>query len=222
MIFLACFLSLNPPTFGLGFILLVFFPVLLGPSNPQTYNLQAFLQNGLLVVVAAVILSLTVRLVLPVSPAQARAFAFDSAHRDVRDALVGEGGDATTRTSLNSDRVAQYAQWNTGPEPVRRRRLGLAFALAHLEAASARAHAQLRELWSIRDLRCPTVRARAALAEGPAAAIPDATRALLAAARGPDPDTTLRIARAASDLIAAWRVMDRHRRFLHRLRIPSL
>ncbi|HEV7439124.1 MAG TPA: FUSC family protein [Methylobacterium sp.] len=222
MIFLACFLSLNPPTFGLGFILLVFFPVLLGPSNPQTYNLQAFLQNGLLVVVAAVILSLTVRLVLPVSPAQARAFAFDSAHRDVRDALVGEGGDATTRTSLNSDRVAQYAQWNTGPEPVRRRRLGLAFALAHLEAASARAHAQLRELWSIRDLRGLTVRARAALAEGPAAAIPDATRALLAAARGTDPDTTLRIARAASDLIAAWRVMDRHRRFLHRLRIPSL
>ena len=170
IIFLACFLSLNPPTFGLGFILLVFFPVLLSPSNPQTYDLQAFLQNGLLVIVAAVILSLTVRHVLPVSPAQARAFAFDSAHRDVRDALIGEGGDATTRTSLNSDRVAQYAQWNTGTEPVRRRRLGLAFALAHLEAAAARAHAQLRAFWSVPALREPSLRARAILAEGPAAA----------------------------------------------------
>ncbi|KAB1071969.1 FUSC family protein [Methylobacterium planeticum] len=222
VIFLACFLSLNPPTFGPGFILLVFFPVLVSPSNPQIYNLQTFLQNGILVLVAAVILWLTVRLVLPVSPAQARAFAFQSAHRDVRDALVGEGGDATTRTSLNSDRVAQYAQWNTGTEPVRRRRLELAFALAHLEAAAARAHAQLRALWSSPELRAPTLRARRALAEGPPASIPEATRALLAAARGTDADTALCIARAASDLIAAWRVMDRHGRFLQRLRIPSL
>ncbi|WP_336489036.1 FUSC family protein [Methylobacterium nigriterrae] len=222
VIFAACFLSLNPPTFGLGFILLVFFPVLVSPANPQAYDLQTFLQNALLVVVSAVILSLVVRLVLPVSAERARLYAFESAHRDVRDALVGEGGDITTRTSLNSDRLYQYAQWNTGPEPVRKRRLELAFALAHLEGAAARAHAQLRQLWSRPDLRQSALRARTVLAEGPSAAIPDAARDLLRRARGTDADTALCIARAVSDLTAAWRVMDRNRRFLRHLRIPSL
>ncbi len=79
VIYLGCFLSLNPKTFGIGFIMIVFFPVLLSPSNPQSYDIQTFLMNGFLVIVASVILGVVVRLVLPISPAQRRLFAFDSA-----------------------------------------------------------------------------------------------------------------------------------------------
>ena len=70
VIFVACFLSLNPPTFGIGFILLVFFMVLLSPSNPQTYDVQTFLANAFLVTMAAGILFVAVRIVLPISSAQ--------------------------------------------------------------------------------------------------------------------------------------------------------
>ena len=222
VIFAACFLALRPATFGVGFILLVFFPVLVAPANPQVYDLQVFLQNALLVLISSGILWLTVRLVLPVSPERARLYAFESARRDLRDALVGEGGDATTRTSFNSDRLYQYAQANTGAEPVRRRRLELAFAIAHLEASAARAHAQLRALWPDPRLRAAATQARTVLAEGPADAIPAAARDLLRAARGGDGETVLGAARAASDLAAAARVMERHRRFLRRLGLRGL
>ncbi|MDR7037212.1 putative membrane protein YccC [Methylobacterium sp. BE186] len=221
VIMLACFLSLRPATFGIGFILLVFFPVLVSPANPQVYDLQVFLQNALLVLVAAGILWLTVRLVLPVSPEQARRYAFESARRDLRDALVGEGGDATTRTSLNSDRLFQYAQVNTGSEPVRRRRLELAFAIAQLEASAARAHAQLRALWPDPGLRQVSVRGRLLLDEERFGEIPEAAADLLRAARHRGREIELGAARAASDLVASAHVIGHHRRFLHRLGLPG-
>ncbi len=138
VIFFGCFLSLNPKTFGIGFIVIVFFPVLLGPSNPQSYDAQSFLLNAFLVVVAATILSIVVRLVLPITRERQRVYALDSAQRALADALVGEGGDATTRTSLNADRLLQFAGYSSGSGAVRRASLSHAFALARLEAAAAR------------------------------------------------------------------------------------
>ncbi|GBU18724.1 MULTISPECIES: FUSC family protein [Methylobacterium] len=214
VVFLACFLSLHPPTFGVGFILLVFFPVLLGPSNPQSYDLQAFLSNALLVIVAALILAITVRLVLPVTPHQARAFAFGSARGSLRSALAGEGGDATTRTSLNSDRLAQFAQWNTGRAPAQARRLELAFALAHLEACATRTHAALDRLPA--GFGDAADRARAALAVASPGAMAEASAGLLRRAREAEPGPALDLATAATDLAAAGRVISRHGRFLRR------
>jgi len=214
-----CFLSLNPRTFGIGFIVIVFFPVLLGPSNPQTYDALTFLLNAFLVVVAAVILSIVVRLILPVTPAQQRVFALDSARRSLADALIGQGGDATTRTSLNADRLFQFAGYSSGSGAVRRANLHHAFALARLEAAAARAHAELRRLWSIEGLRGAIPHARDALAAGNDRGLEIAARDLIRAASGQDRPVRLTTARAASDLITASRTITRHRRFLHRLDI---
>ncbi|WP_457106386.1 FUSC family protein [Methylobacterium sp. P5_C11] len=214
-----CFLSLNPKTFGIGFIVIVFFPVLLGPSNPQSYDALTFLLNAFLVVVAAVILSIVVRLLLPVTRAQQRVFALDSARRALADALVGEGGDATTRTSLNADRLFQFAGYSSGSGAVRRANLTHAFALARLEAAAARAHAELRRLWSIQSLRGVIPRARDALAAGDDRALEEAARELIRAASARDRAVRLTTACAASDLVTAARTITRHRRFLHRLDI---
>ena len=219
VIFFGCFLSLNPKTFGIGFIVIVFFPVLLGPSNPQTYDALTFLLNAFLVIVAAVILSIVVRLLLPVTPAQQRVFALDSARRTLADALVGEGGDATTRTSLNADRLFQFAGYSSGSSAVRRASLSHAFALARLEAAAARAHAELRRLSAVGALRDAIERARAGLAAGDDRALETAARDLIRAASRQDQHVRLTTARAASDLISAARTIARHRRFLHRLDI---
>ncbi len=219
VIFFGCFLSLNPKTFGIGFIVIVFFPVLLGPSNPQTYDALTFLLNAFLVIVAAVILSIVVRILLPVTPAQQRVFALDSARRTLADALVGEGGDATTRTSLNADRLFQFAGYSSGSSAVRRASLSHAFALARLEAAAARAQAELRRLTAVGALRDPIARARAGLSAGDDRALETAARDLIRAASRQDRHVRLTTARAASDLISAARTIARHRRFLHRLDI---
>ncbi|MCZ2982590.1 hypothetical protein NYY70_20650, partial [Acinetobacter baumannii] len=90
-------------------------------------------------------------------------YALDSAQRALADALVGEGGDATTRTSLNADRLLQFAGYSSGSGAVRRASLSHAFALARLEAAAARAHAELRRLWAVEPLRDAIQRAGAGL-----------------------------------------------------------
>lgn len=219
VIFLGCFLSLNPKTFGVGFILIVFFPVLVGPSNPQTYDAQTFLLNAYLVVTSAIVLAVVVRLVLPVSPAQRRVFALDSARQALADALVGEGGDATTRTSLNADRLFQFAGYSSGSGAVRRASIMHAFALARLEAAAARAHAELRRLWAVEAMRGPIPFARDALAAGDAHGLDAAASELIRAASGQDRTVRLITARAASDLVTAARTIARHRHFLRRLDI---
>lgn len=219
VIYLGCFLSLNQKTFGIGFILIVFFPVLLSPSNPQSYDAQTFLLNAFLVLVSAVILSVVVRLVLPVSRAQQRVFALDSAKRSLADALLGEGGDATTRTSLNADRLFQFAGYSSGSGAVRRANLTHAFALARLEAAAARAHAELRALWRIEPMRPHVPQARQALATGNDRELEQAARAVVRAAAGHERAVRLLTARAASDLVSAARTIAAHRRFLQRLDI---
>lgn len=221
VVFAACFLSLNPPTFGIGFILLVFFPVLLSPANPQTYDPQGFLSNAFLVVVAALILFFTVRVILPVSNARHRAFALDSARRALVDALAGQGGDATTRTSLNSDRLLQFARWSSGSGAVRRASLDRAFDLARMESAAARAHAQLRGLACDASLAAAVERARTAIVAVDAAGMRDAARAFLAAGGAAAPETRLHLARAVSDLTTAAHVTEVQGRFLRRLGVMA-
>ncbi|KQT49985.1 fusaric acid resistance protein [Methylobacterium sp. Leaf456] len=221
VVFLACFLSLNPPTFTVGFITLVFTPVLIAPENPQSYDPQTFLMNALLVVIAAIILFLTVRLVLPISASQHRAFALEEARRDLVEALSGEGGDATARTSLNADRLVQFSAWNSGSGAVRRASLHHAFALAQLEAAAARAHAQLRQLRPVGGLAERIGQAREALAAGRSDGLDRAAADLIRAAGGEGREVRLMLARAATDLATASRVIRQHGRFFRRLSRPS-
>lgn len=219
VVFVACFLSLNPPTFGIGFILLVFFMVLLSPSNPQTYDAQTFLTNAFLVTMAACILFVAVRIVLPISRAQRRVFALDSARDSVLDALAGDGGDATTRTSLNSDRLLQFSQWSSGSGAVRAASLDRAFDLARLESAAARAHVQLCRLPDDPALNDAMRQAREGLEAADAATLARSVRAFLRHGRSMNAPTRLHIARLVSDLVTAGGVMESQHRLLRRLGI---
>jgi hypothetical protein len=120
---------------------------------------------------------------------------------------------------MNADRLFQFAGYSSGSGAVRLANLGHAFALARLEAAAARAHAELRRLWSVGGLRDAILRARAGLGAGDDRGLETAARDLIRAASGQDRTVRLTTARAASDLITAARTIARHRRFLHRLDI---
>ncbi len=102
---------------------------------------------------------------------------------------------------------------------MRRANLTHAFALARLEAAAARAHAELRVLWRIEPMRPHVPQARQALATWNDRELEQAARAVVRAAAGHERAVRLLTARAASDLVSAARTIAAHRRFLQRLDI---
>ncbi|MCH3193772.1 hypothetical protein K3X52_14710, partial [Listeria monocytogenes] len=82
-----------------------------------------------------------------------------------------------------------------------------AFALSQLESAAARAHAQLRLLTGTEAMRDPAAQGREALARGDAWRLQDAARDPLRAAADHERGTRMTVARAATDLVAAARVI---------------
>ena len=51
----------NPRLAGIAFLVLVFFPVMLSPTNPQSYNPETYLFSSLMAITAAVLLFVLVR-----------------------------------------------------------------------------------------------------------------------------------------------------------------
>ncbi len=116
----ACLLSLRPATASLGFILLVFFPVVLSPANPQPYNPESYINASVLFCVSGLILFLVIRIVLPTTNAQRRRWSLRAARADVIEALSGEPQEADERVNLDADRVVQFAGWAGTAGAVRR------------------------------------------------------------------------------------------------------
>ena len=55
----------KPRLASIGFFLLVFFPVLLSPTNPQDYNPQTYLYSSLMAITAVILLFVLLRTILP-------------------------------------------------------------------------------------------------------------------------------------------------------------
>ncbi len=171
----ACLLSLRPKTASLGFILLVFFPVVLAPTNPQPYSAESYLTSSVLFCVAGLILFLVIRIVLPTTNAQHRRWSLQAARADVVEALSGEPQEADERVNLDADRLVQFAGWGGTAGAVRRAALRHAFALAALDTAAAGAQAGLNRLAEVAVYDGAVLQARRRSA-GPRP-VPCATRA---------------------------------------------
>ena len=106
----------KPLALGVGFLLLVFFPVVLSPSNPQDYNPQSYIVSGCLDLTAVIGLFILLSVVLPTGPARQRDWAFRSARRDLRRAVFG----APRRFNISgcvfrdADRIGQFSGLGAG------------------------------------------------------------------------------------------------------------
>ncbi|WP_209436956.1 FUSC family protein [Methylobacterium variabile] len=213
----ACLLSLRPGTASLGFILLVFFPVVLAPANPQPYNPESYVNSTVLFCVSGLILFLVIRIVLPTTNAQRRRWSLGAARADVIEALSGEPQDSDERVNLDADRLVQFAGWACAAGAARRATLRHAFALAALDTAAAGAQAGLNRLAAEPAFDGAVHRARAALRRAEAGALREAASDLLAAARGGPAETRRTATRVVADLTTASYVIEDQGRVLRRL-----
>jgi uncharacterized membrane protein YccC len=138
----------NPKLASIGFLLLVFFPVILSPANPQSYNPETYLFSSLMAIISVILLFVLLRTVLPTSDALRRRWYLTSARAEMRDLLAGDrsrwlDGEALFR---DADRIGQLAGLQPPAEDERRDDLRQALDIFGRAAAVRRVQAMLAEL----------------------------------------------------------------------------
>ena len=200
----------HPATAKYGVGLLIYFTILLSPSNVQTYDLAVFANLTLQLVIAAIVTVLTFRLLLPVRPsARLRRVATKVVH-SLRSALHdGWREQDDLEPSKGFDRLTQAAQWGQARRPGPHATLNRLSNFVELDYAACRASSGLREAAS----RVPALAelsrtGQAGLALGAPDAVEAVACALLAHAGAADaPEATLR---AASGLHGAALLLRQH------------
>ncbi|MGI4977124.1 MAG: FUSC family protein [Janthinobacterium lividum] len=223
--FLFCLLVRLPLTAGPAGTMLLFFCLVLSPSNPQSYDLAAFLNLCAAQAAAVLMLMLSFWLVLPVSPHRRLFRVADAIGHDLGRRLARRPRRAASQPdqqSLQYDRLASAQQWMGPRTPARLALLARLQALGEIDTALWRADDGLDAAVSQAPaLRPAAERARASLRHPAPGAIEAAARVLLdeGLAVAPDEATgTLRTAllRAASGLYGASRLLEAQRPILRR------
>lgn len=198
-IFFACFLILHPKLGGLGLLLLVFTPVIFPPSNPQSYNPQAYVLTGCLATAAVMVFAMLLIFILPTTDRDRRRWMVNAARRDLLNVVSGRRRlSAPEATYLTADRIVALARFKIGGPGGRRWRLRYTLLLSNLTNAAVRGLDALDAL--ARDKICtPEVRrARDAFC----GLVPTALRdAAIGVARSPLPDDIV-VRRHAASAIA--------------------
>jgi len=102
----------NAKLVGLGFLVIVFFPVLLSPSNPQNYDPQAFLNTSVLAITAVIGVFVLLSTLLPVTDTMRRTWLLRSARIEAKEAAAQGAdsrtpGDAASAAYRDASRLAQ-------------------------------------------------------------------------------------------------------------------
>jgi uncharacterized membrane protein YccC len=216
-VFVFALLGQHPRTaaFGPGFML--YFTLLLAPSNPESYNLSTYVNTLLIQAVTILFMVLAFRLILPVSRQRRLYRVAVAIKRDLQRTLRhGRGFEDAPRQSLKYDRLAIAQQWVGHPTPARLAVFERLHAFAELDTA-------LRRAWSGLDavrnpspaLAAAVATARTALLQHKPAPLEDAAAALLAQPEAAQPDIT----RAISGLYGARILLGRQARALRQYRI---
>ena len=108
VIFTASYLMADRKTMSIGLLLNIFWTIFIAPSNPQTYDLQAFINTVELAGMSAILLFLTSRLVLPVTVQQRMRWLLVSARRRLALMINGKPSSAASEQARADDRIAQY------------------------------------------------------------------------------------------------------------------
>jgi hypothetical protein len=100
--------SQNPLWSSLGRVNLMFIPVILAPSNPQTYNPQNFLFTSFFLVAAAALLLAAQTLIPPVSDDERRMRLLAEACSELREPAHRNGEAPEEATFRDASRIGQF------------------------------------------------------------------------------------------------------------------
>ena len=112
----------NPRLAPIGFLVLVFFPVMLSPTNPQSYNPETFLFFSFMAITSVILLFVLLRTVLPTSDALRRRWYLTSARAEMRELLAGRRSRRLDDEALfrDADRIGQLAALQPAADDERR------------------------------------------------------------------------------------------------------
>jgi uncharacterized membrane protein YccC len=138
----------NPRLTSIAFLVLVFFPVILSPTNPQSYNPETYLFSSFMAITAVILVFVLLRTVLPTSDALRRRWYLTSARAEMRDLLAGGRSRRLDDEALfrDADRIGQLAALQPADADERRDDLRQALDIFGLAAALRRVRTTLAEL----------------------------------------------------------------------------
>ena len=142
------FTTPNPRLAPIGFLLLVFFPVLLSPTNPENYNPENYLFSSFMAITAVLLLFVLVRTILPTSDALRRRWCLTSAQTEMRGLLAGGRSPRLDDEALfrDADRIGQLAALQPADGDERRDDLRQALDIFGCAAAVRRVRKTLAQL----------------------------------------------------------------------------
>src|SRR5712672_2835794 len=148
-------ISPNQQLASTAFLVLVFFVVILSPTNPQAYDPETYLFSSLMAVVSVILLFVLLWTVLPTSDALRRYWYLTSARAEMRDLLAGGrsrrlDGEALFR---DADRIGQLATLHPVADDDHRDDLRQALDIFRSAAAARRVRTTLDELSARTDGR---------------------------------------------------------------------
>src|ERR1700676_890540 len=145
----------NPRLASIAFLVLVFFPVMLSPTNPQAYNPETFLFSSFMAITSVVLLFVVLRTVLPTSDALRLHWYLTSARVEMRDLLAGGQSRRLDDEALfrDADRIGQLAALQPADDDERRDDLRQALEIFGRAAAVRRVRTTLAELSARTDGR---------------------------------------------------------------------
>ena len=138
----------NPRLAGIAFLVLVFFPAMLAPTNPQSYNPDTYLFFSFMAITSAILVFILLRTVLPTSDALRRRWYLTSARAEMRDLLASGRSRYLDDEALfrDADRIGQLAALQPDDDDVRRDDLCQALDIFGRTAAVRRVRTALAEL----------------------------------------------------------------------------
>jgi hypothetical protein len=199
----------NPRLAPIGFLVLVFFPVLLSPTNPQSYNPESFLFSSFMAITSVILLFVLLRTVLPTTDALQRRWRLTSAQADMRGLLAGGRSRRLDDEALfrDADRIGQLAALQPADGDERRDDLRQVLDMFGCAAAVRRVRTTLAEL-SARTGGHMVGDAYSALAAGDAPGLRRAAADLASTATELDHDGQAAARAASLDLIWAAFLFD--------------
>jgi len=138
----------NPRLASIAFLVLVFFPVILSPTNPQSYNPETYLFSSLMAIAAVILLFVLLRTVLPTSDALRRRWYLTSARAEMRDLMAGGRSRRLDDEALfrDADRIGQLVALEPAADDAGRDDLRQALNIFGRAASVRRVWTSLAEL----------------------------------------------------------------------------